>query len=886
MKKTKIQSMVNLNVNPCKMCMPMGAMTAFYGIKKCISILHGSQGCSTYIRRHMATHYNEPVDIASSSLTEQGTVYGGEDNLKKGLKNLIDVYQPEVVGVATTCLAETIGEDIKRIIENFYRENAEYKNVTIIPVHSAGYGGTQYEGYFAALCGIVSEVEMNTEKNDKINVITAPISPADTRYLKELFESFGLKINLLPDLSENLDGIHEKNYSKLPLNGIGIEEIKSMAGARCTIELFDYNLDTTPGKLLETSYQVPNKRMSLPIGLKATDALLTLLSELSGKEVSEKIKKERGRYLDGMIDSHKYNASGRAVIFGEPDFCISTVRLCEENGIMPIVVATGSECSKLKEYVEESIEKIAKAYFVEKYAIVDDADFKTIEELAVSYGANVMIGNSDGRRVAEKLELPLVRRGFPIHDRVGGQRLRMLGYEGSQSFLDEISNALLARREEGFRGEIYESYYKGTPIDTEVEKEMVEKKTTLEERAKKTIEEKTATHPCYNCAGHQYARIHLPVAPACNVQCNYCVRKFDCPNESRPGVTTKVLTPQEALERYKEVKEKMSNLTVVGIAGPGDALANFEETKQTLEYIREYDKDVTFCLSTNGLLLPKYAEELVDLGVSHVTVTINAVDPKIAGQIYKYINYMGCKFEGESAGALMISNQLNGLRILVAHGVLCKVNIVTLKGINDHHIPDVVRKVKEIGVFITNIMPHIPVEGSAFENNERVTYKEVEKLRDECGEILKQMYHCKQCRADAIGTLDNDVSIEFQEHDSQKVNTDETVYRYAVASKSGMLVDAHFGQVKEWLLYEYKNDEVVFVGKRDVEQYCNEKQDCMETTDKIDKIIEALDGCRGVIILRIGDAPKEKLQKKGIEVITTYDKIESAVKKAAQLERV
>ena len=161
--KGKREEYVNLTVNPCKMCMPMGAVTALYGIKGCMTILHGSQGCSTYIRRHMATHYNEPIDIASSSLTEEGTVYGGEKNLIKGLENLIKLYNPEVIGIATTCLAETIGEDIKGICKTFY-ETHPNSNVKLIPVPSPGYGGTQYGGYFKALISIVESVEMNNKK--------------------------------------------------------------------------------------------------------------------------------------------------------------------------------------------------------------------------------------------------------------------------------------------------------------------------------------------------------------------------------------------------------------------------------------------------------------------------------------------------------------------------------------------------------------------------------------------------------------------------------------------------------------------------------------------------------------------------------------------------
>lgn len=882
MKETKIEPFVNLNVNPCKMCMPMGAATAFYGIKKCMNILHGSQGCSTYIRRHMATHYNEPVDIASSSLTEHGTVYGGEENLIKGLKNVIELYHPEVIGVSTTCLAETIGEDVPRIIDRFYSENEEFRNVEIIPVNSPGYGGTQFEGYFRALHAVVSSIKMDIEPNEYINVIVSPMSPADVRFLKETFEQFEIPVILLPDISENLDGIYKETYERLPSAGTELALLRKMAGAKRTIEISNLDMEYSPGRYLEKTYQVPYTRINLPVGLRDTDAFYDLLKEeATTTTYVEKIDAQRGRYLDAMIDAHKYCSDGRAAIFGEPDFVVSAVRLCCENGVMPLVTATGSVCKDLKPALEKEIESLAKRYFVDRYEILDDVDFKIIEAMAEKLQANVLIGSSDARRMEESLSIPLVRRSFPIHDRVGGQRVRMLGYEGTLTFLDDISNAVLARKERGFRKELYNEYYKGTLIDTE----KMEPQATKEKKSMELImEEKTKNHPCYNGCSSNTARMHLPVAPHCNIQCNYCVRKFDCPNESRPGVTTKVLTPEEALLKYKAVKEKVDNLTVLGIAGPGDALANFEETKRTFQLIREYDPDVTFCLSTNGLMLPQYANELIELGVSHVTVTLNAVDTKIGAKIYKHIIYNGVKFEGESAAAILLTNQLSGLRLLVAAGILCKVNIVTLKGINDHHIPEVVKTVKDIGCFITNIMPFIQVPGSVFEHLEPVTNKEVNKIRNDCGVIMKQMYHCRQCRADAIGTLDHDRSLEFEGYKGGCASAAPKgkSYRFAVASKSGMLVDSHFGQATELYIYEYQDGEVTYKEKRKIKQYCEGEEECNHSDDKISNILEAMEDCHGVIAMRIGEMPKQKLKEKNKMVFSTYDKIENAVKVAAE----
>ena len=947
-------NIVNLNINPCKMCMPMGAVSAFYGIRKCMTILHGSQGCSTYIRRHMATHYNEPIDIASSVLTEHGTVYGGEDNLIRGIRNLIKLYSPEVIGVATTCLAETIGEDISRIINIFLEANSDC-NVNIIPVQTAGYGGTQFEGYWAALRAITENVKMDTTPNEKVNVITSLLSPADTRYLKQLLEMFELDYILLPDISENLDGEHHEQYQRLPSSGTSIYEISKMAGAKATIELSTFVEEKlSPAKYLSDIYNVPYIRLNLPIGIRDTNALIEQLCIISGKPIPEAIKKEKGRYLDAMIDSHKYNGEGKAVVYGEPDFVYSIVRLCCENGIMPVVVATGSNCPNLGYKAIDEIVMVTQKADSDKYVILNDTDFQNIQTYALAHGANIMIGSSDARRIEEKSGIPLVRCTFPIHDRVGGHRIRTLGYEGSLQLLDSITNKLLEIKE-GFRERIHKQFF-------------VEKNST---DMSHSIAVKTSTHPCYSKDAHSHARMHLPVAPKCNISCNYCVRKYDCPNESRPGVASEILTPEKALEKFLAVKQKMPNLSVVGIAGPGDALADWEKTKKTLTLIRKADPNITFCLSTNGLMLPFYANEIVKLGVSHVTVTINAIDTAIGAKIYKHIDYLGTTYTGETAAAILLANQLAGLKLLSSKGVVCKVNTVLLTGINDTHVEEVVKKVKELGCFVSNIMPLIPVKGSVFENLPLVSNKELHKLRKKCGEHLNQMYHCRQCRADAVGTLDMDSSIEFRScgdntscgssssnstnylantscddtssngtigsvnssnntrdmckisgtcsssgtcgsssacasntscsantNSSNSCNTTGSIpystnssipyntnaatsksLRFAVFSKSGVLVDQHFGHATELFIYEFKNGEAAYVEKRQVKKYCTGSE--CDDDGKIDSLIKAVSDCNGVLTLRIGDAPSKRLAEEGIEVITTYDTISEAVVKAA-----
>jgi nitrogenase molybdenum-iron protein alpha/beta subunit len=454
-------ALVDLNVNPCKMCMPMGSCMAAYGVQGALSILHGSQGCATYIRRHMATHYNEPIDIASSSLAEQETVYGGEQNLHKGIDNLLRLYEPSVICVSTTCLAETIGEDVPGMLER-WRERHPASAVELITVPSPGYAGSHFEGFFRLAHALLSQLELRPEtaKPHQLNIVTGPLSPADMRTLKELVALFEIDAVLFPDISENLDRPRLEVYDRLPRGGTSLADIRSMAGAELTLELATFVQDAiSPAHYLESEYDVAYQRLNLPIGLRDIDALIAALSEFSGRAVPQKLTDERGRFVDAMIDSHKYNSEGRATIFGEPDFCYSVSRLCVEQGIVPVVVAVGSKAPQIKRLLEPEVAKLAERFLVDRHIIIDQADFGDIERLAVEYGSNLMIGSSDGRRIESKHGIPLVRCAFPIHDHIGGQRVRTIGYQGSLDLLDKLTNTLLQRKQSGFRAAVRTEFY-------------------------------------------------------------------------------------------------------------------------------------------------------------------------------------------------------------------------------------------------------------------------------------------------------------------------------------------------------------------------------------------------------------------------------------------
>jgi nitrogen fixation protein NifB len=292
-----------------------------------------------------------------------------------------------------------------------------------------------------------------------------------------------------------------------------------------------------------------------------------------------------------------------------------------------------------------------------------------------------------------------------------------------------------------------------------------------------SVAARVATHPCYSQDAQQhYARMHLPVARGCNIQCNYCNRKFDCANESRPGVTSTLLNPETALAKVKYVASKVPQLSVVGVAGPGEPLANARRTLGTLELIARDRPDITLCLSTNGLTLPDHVHRIASLGIGHVTVTVNMTDPDVGERIYPWVAFRGRRYTGREAARVLSERQLEGLAALRDRGILCKVNSVMIPGVNDEHLVDVSHTVRGLGAFLHNVMPLVsaPEHGTHFGlvGQRGPTPQELAALQDRCEELgsdgsdgsavaMGLMRHCRQCRADAVGLLGEDRGKEF-----------------------------------------------------------------------------------------------------------------------------
>jgi nitrogen fixation protein NifB len=422
-----------------------------------------------------------------------------------------------------------------------------------------------------------------------------------------------------------------------------------------------------------------------------------------------------------------------------------------------------------------------------------------------------------------------------------------------------------------------------------------------------------AIHPCYSPEAHRhFARLHLAVAPKCNIQCHYCNRKYHCSNESRPGVVAELLEPEQAVAKALAVGAVIPHLAVVGIAGPGDPLANPEPVFATLRGLLDQAPDLLLCLSTNGLALPEQADNLATHGIHHVTVTINCVDPDIGARIYPWIVHRNRRLRGREAAATLIAQQLKGLDLLVARGVQVKINSVLIPGVNDAHLPDVNRVVREKGAILHNIMPLIarPEHGTHYgvTGQREPTAEELAAVRAACDSDAGMMSHCQQCRADATGMLGEERGAEFSLAKVEAMQVDprtamekraavraaitsrlerfprlasrserrptpvsrnpaapENALRVAVGSADGQRIDAHFGHLRELLIFDVTSSGARLIERREIARYCFGPTTCGDGETALAGAIRAAHDCALVLCARIGFTPWRALQDAGIQ---------------------
>lgn len=372
-------------------------------------------------------------------------------------------------------------------------------------------------------------------------------------------------------------------------------------------------------------------------------------------------------------------------------------------------------------------------------------------------------------------------------------------------------------------------------------------------------------HPCFNAeAKHKYARVHLPVAPKCNIQCNYCNRKYDCCNESRPGVTSTILSPLQAVHYMKALAEKIPNMTVAGIAGPGDPFANPEETLNTMRLAKQEFPDLIFCLSSNGLDLEPYIDEIAEIGVSHVTITINSLNPETLAKIYSWVRYKRRVYRGAEAGRIILEQQLKCIERLKQKNIVVKINTVICPGVNDQEVEDLARKVAELGADTMNCIPMYPTENTVFETLQEPSKALMKEIKDKISKHIKPMAHCSRCRADAAGLLghDNlDAMNMIGQFSSLVVNRTEGRERVAVASNEGLLVNMHLGEAKRVYIFEQSKNGYHFVEMRNTPA---EGGGISRWKDLANK---TLVDCQAILVSGVGETPMKVLQDCGVKVI-------------------
>ena len=454
LKDTKEKS---VSRNACKLCSPLGASMVFKGIQGCIPMIHGSQGCAIYIRRYVISHYKEPMDIASSNFSEETTIYGGNKNFIQGINNVRKQYSPAIMGIASTCLSETIGEDIPSLISEYKNLYSDDKNIPLfIHASTPSYSGTHMDGFHEAVLSTIKTLSVEGKREDRINLFTGFISPADIRIVKDILKDFSLEATVFPDYSSSMDNPCWKDYHLIPEGGTPVKDLMKTGSSSATVEfgtvlnkgslserILNKNAVMSAGEWLQKNYCIKNHQIIMPIGIDATDTFMNILSTVSGVPVPEKYTLQRGRLIDSYIDGHKYVFGKKAVVYGEEDFVIAISLFLAEIGMKPVVIGSGGESGLMKKTLCE-----ANSNVFNDSVFLSGADFETIREVSKDLSPDIIIGNSKGYYIARELEIPIVRVGFPIHDRVGGPRIRHISYEGTQNLFDLIVNALLNYKQE------------------------------------------------------------------------------------------------------------------------------------------------------------------------------------------------------------------------------------------------------------------------------------------------------------------------------------------------------------------------------------------------------------------------------------------------------
>jgi nitrogenase molybdenum-iron protein beta chain len=423
-------------INPMRACAPVGAIMGTMGVHGAVAIVHGSQGCATYPRHQLARHFREPVEVATTSLTERTTVYGGRENLLAALRNVYLRCNPSMITVMSTCLSETIGDDIPGIIQEFQELNPEIR-VPIISVKTPSYVGTHITGLDNFLTEIVTRFPKKSKPNNRLNIIPGWVNPGDIRELKAMLRKMGVSPLFITDYSDPLDGGVYLPKPRHPRGGTTLEELKDSANSLGTIGI-QKHVGGKAAEILGRRHGLATKVLPMPIGIENTDIFLQSVSEITGRDVSGELRDERARLLDAIVDAHMFLTGLKAAIFGDPDMVSGLVRFCAELGLEPSFALTSFDSHKWSAELLTIAEEMSL-----DLEILVKSDLHELHKKLRENPVDILIGSSKGKFISRAENIPLVRVGFPIEDRFGYHRRAIVGYRGGIYLVDEIVNSYL-----------------------------------------------------------------------------------------------------------------------------------------------------------------------------------------------------------------------------------------------------------------------------------------------------------------------------------------------------------------------------------------------------------------------------------------------------------
>jgi nitrogenase molybdenum-iron protein beta chain len=433
-----------LTVNPAKTCQPIGAMYAALGIHNCLPHSHGSQGCCSYHRSTLTRHYKEPVMASTSSFTEGSSVFGGQANLLQAITNIFAIYNPDIIAVHTTCLSETIGDDIPQIIAKARDEGKIPAGKRVIHTNTPSYVGSHVTGFANMVRGMVDYfAEPPKEKTRTINIIPGWVEPIDMQEIKSLTAEMGVETILFPDTSNVLDAPQTGKHEMYPSGGVTMEQLAKTSASRVTISLGP-TASEPAARQLDTKFKVPYESLELPIGLRATDRFINTLRHHARIHVPASINRERGRLVDMITDMHQYFYNKRVALWGDPDQLVSLSQFLADLDMRPVYIVTGTSGKQFEKRMDAALAgRVPEA----KYRQGPGADMFLMHQWIKQESVDLLIGNTYGKYISRDENIPLVRHGFPILDRVGHTYFPTVGYRGAMRLLDMILNALLDRKD-------------------------------------------------------------------------------------------------------------------------------------------------------------------------------------------------------------------------------------------------------------------------------------------------------------------------------------------------------------------------------------------------------------------------------------------------------